>query len=83
MLEEEAALEVDDPDPVADEDPEDFVPVKEVVLDSAVVPVDIASDETALEELATPEGVVWLGAAPAVEDPVIIAVEGDFVLAAA
>ena len=71
VLEEEAALEVDDTDPMADEDPEDFVPVEEVDLDSG------ASDETVLD----PESVVWLGMASVVEDPVIIAVEGDVVLA--
>ena len=58
MFDEEAALEVDDPDPEAEVDPDDFVP-EEVDWGLDAVPVvEIESDETSLEELATPESVV-------------------------
>lgn len=61
VLDEEAALEDDDPDPVVDED---FMLTEEVGLESVAVPVDVTSsvetelDEPVLEELATPDSVV-------------------------
>jgi hypothetical protein len=87
VLEEDAAVEIEDPDPEANED---SVLVAEVDLDSVAVPVDVTSsvetemDESVLEWLSTPDSVVWLGAVASVtEDPVIIAVDGEVVVAAA
>ena len=89
VLDEEAALEVDDPELVV----EAFVVAEEADLDLVEVPVDVTRDVEAeseepvlLEELITPVSVVWLGAAPPViVDPVtvIIAADGEVVLAAA
>jgi hypothetical protein len=64
VFDEEAALEVDDPDPEAEVDPDDFVPEEEVDCELVAVPVvdvpdfvETESDETSLEELASPESV--------------------------
>jgi len=64
VLEEEAALGVNDPDPEADEDPEAFVPVDEdfdwvVLLEVDVMTsVEIELDEISLEGLTSPVSVV-------------------------
>ena len=65
VFDEEAALEVDDPDPEAEVDPDDFVPKEEVDWELAAVPVvdvtdsvETESDGTSLDELVTPESVV-------------------------
>ena len=65
VFDEEAELEVDDPDPEAEVDPDDFVPKEEVDWELAAVPVvdvrdsvETESDGTSLDELVTPESVV-------------------------